>query len=235
MMIFGCVSPYISSNDGCCMDFNLDDVCDESDDAFTCGDAVCSNSETALTCCLDCGCGDAQICADNECKELTEQNNYSKFILQLPELKMWQCGDGVCDADNNEDKANCCKDCGCNTGVCGDNGCQNLTLFMRPLEMQSDFFTGRSYTEYIVVVLKDFGIAKETEKHETCTVPNMYCTSNNYAEFMFYSEASIGNDVKQSLKWPLGGYYKTWDYRNENDANPVYIFLNAPIFSRNGF
>lgn len=71
----------------------------------------------------------------------------SIFYDDLPEertvemvLSMaFYCGDGNCDADQNETKVNCCEDCGCSPGyVCSDGVCKTEAQIKKEQEEEEE-------------------------------------------------------------------------------------------------
>jgi hypothetical protein len=189
-----------------------------------CGDGTCDNGENAASCCADCGCEDGLFCSDNECKE-------TEIMFELSPLSVWNCGDGTC--SDIEDSENCCKDCGCDEGFCMANKCGEFSpIFdLAPMQLAPTFFQEQSYTEYLVVVLKEFQFLQATENHKDCLYDDFDCSYNYVYEAMVYAEAENGDNEVQKTKWPMAGFASGYDKGAGSYDEAETVTPNVPVFA----
>lgn len=95
---------------GICESGESNQTCPQDCKNNLCGDGFCANDEDSSTCPADCYCGNSQ-CENTESSETCPQDCPVKV----------RCGDGKCDNQHGENRANCPSDC---PPVCGDGLCE---------------------------------------------------------------------------------------------------------------
>ncbi|MCD6414158.1 MAG: hypothetical protein J7L23_00835 [Candidatus Diapherotrites archaeon] len=215
-----CHLPYITDNDGCCLDANEDGACDEIEDAAPCGDGVCTEDEMD-SCCTDCGCPENQTCIDDECISTINISVTAINLFKTPKIPPSFCGDGICGSGETTD--NCCTDCGCPTGMfCSSDGCKVFTIPNQihgfiPLGPTNT--TNDTGTPWIVVTID------EIQMHTSGD-------GSGPGELMFYSQTKSGN-VTQLVKWPVGGYKAIWKdsvlLAGKREAVPLFALPEASM------
>jgi hypothetical protein len=217
--VYNCEFPYLENSDGCCLDENEDLICDSSDDELECGNGICSSDESLITCCVDCGCSSGKTCVDNECGDTSVQD--LKLVFKMPEMKIFACGDEICDTDA-ENSTNCCEDCGCEEGLCSDGVCQTPVLFggIKPMEIEGYVapIDPPPTTDYLVVVINSISFKGAA----------MYDDYNDeYAELMMFTQASVDGS-KYNVKWPIGDA-KPFKNNYEYDSS---VYPDVPVYSQ---
>lgn len=90
--------------------------------AITCGDGLCGAGETCDSCPDDCGA--CPTCGDQACDVLGGPNSDPETCDNCAVDCGACCGNGLCEADRNEDCASCDTDCGpCSSDTCGNGVC----------------------------------------------------------------------------------------------------------------